>query len=95
MTEKVATKSWRTNDLMTAAVLRCHGLSADRIVYDSDARSVYFEYEETAALLTVAVNLGLGRCRVEPKEYNNYYVGLKDEMFDFMREEGVYPRSRG
>lgn len=87
----VQSSTWETNDLVVAAALKCLGHAATHLRWDDEARSAFFMYEETPLLLASVANLALGRARVEPKQFNNYYVGLKDEMFDFMRGEGVAP----
>jgi hypothetical protein len=88
------TEVWETNELLMAAALSCLGHSPIELYYNDDARSTYWRYEKTPELLSVVAQFALDRCRVEPKKFNQVYVGLKDEMFNFMREEGVAPRAR-
>lgn len=84
---------WETNELLMAATLSCYGFKAFEIVYDEDARSMYWRYEKSPELLSIVAQFALDHCRVEPKRFNQVYVGLKDEMFDHMRETGVDRRT--
>lgn len=88
------TNFWQTNELLIATVLRCYGLSPVELFFDADANSTYWRFYHSTDLMSVVTQFSLGRCRVEPQAFNSYYVGLKDEMFKFMRDEGVRPRER-
>lgn len=83
---------WKTNELLMAATLSCYGFSAQEIVYSNDANSTFWKYKKSPELLAVVAQFILHECRVEPKRFNKVYVGLKDEMFELMREIGVNRR---
>lgn len=86
--------TFESNDLVTVAALKCCGHTPNGIVYDTEERSTYWVYDETPELLASVANFALGRLRVEPQKFNSSYVGMKEEMFQFMRAEGVSPRGR-
>lgn len=89
-----AVPTFESNDLVTVAALKCMGHVPNGIVWDTEERSTYWVYDETPEVLASVANLALGRARVDPIKYNSAYVGMKEEMFQFMKSEGVSPRGR-
>lgn len=94
MQGKVDEGFWETNELLIATVLVCYGIDPIELYYDPNANSTYWRFHNTPQLGTTVAQFALDRCRVEPKKFNSTYVGLKDEMFDFMRDQGARPRAR-
>lgn len=90
-------RTWRTSDMAMAAYLRTVGYEQLRMELEETLPpSVYWVFRETPRLVSAANDYVNGRSSVEPKGFNSLMALMKNEMFFFLRGQGVKvePRSR-
>jgi hypothetical protein len=91
----ISTDVWETNEIVYVAALKCHGYDEREMVFDDSANSVFWIYEKTSELMECVKGIVAGEVLVEPRQFNSFFTGTKDAMFDFMRSENVRPARRG
>ena len=95
MMKTTNTGTWETNEIVYVAALKCHDQDEKEMVYDESANSVFWLYEKTDKLMDLVKGISVGEVLVEPRQFNAFFTGTKDAMFDFMRAENVRPARRG
>lgn len=95
MMSEEESSAWETNEIPYVAALKCLGFVEDDMVFDKDANSVFWIFTKTPELLAAVTSVAMGEARVNPLEFNRFFTGAKDTMFDFMRAEGVRRSGRG
>jgi hypothetical protein len=87
---------WRTSDMALVAYLATLGKTHIRMELDrvNSPVSCYWVFEETDDMTDVVFNYLEGRGSVEPKGFNNIMSQLKNNMFDFLRLNGVSTNRR-
>lgn len=85
---------WRTSEMALVAYLATLGKRHIRMEVDRDPVSCYWVFEETDDLGDVVLDFLEGSGTVEPKSFNNLMAQLKNDMFVFLRSEGIATPNR-
>ena len=93
--KNVSEDTWETNEIVYVAALKCHGVDETEMVFDEGANSVFWIYPKTEEMMNLVKGIAAGEVLVEPRQFNSFFTGTKDAMFDFMRAENVRPARRG
>lgn len=92
--EKMTTATepmWRTKEMALAAYLACRGHRHRGMQLEGGSRqSVYWLFEETDDLTDQVFEFLEGKALVEPNEFNANCLGLKNEMFDYLKANGTH-----
>lgn len=93
--KKEGETTWETNDISYVAALKCLGHDEAEMVFDDSANSVFWLFERTEDLMNAVKSIVAREALVDPLEFNSFFTGTKEAMFDFMRAEKVRPPRRG
>lgn len=81
----------RTDDLALATTLRLDQIDPQRMeVRDGKAFWVF----EGHAALAIQKAYEAGQCRVEPRAYNLELRRVREQLFMFLRANGIHPQQR-
>lgn len=74
-------KQFRCNNMALVSFLRMNGHSPQRVYWEADGETVYWEFFVLPALRTLMENFHRGEALVEPQEYNRQFQQTKREMY--------------
>jgi len=80
---------WRTSDMALVAYLASLGKTHIRMELEQDPVSCYWVYEEVDGLTDNVLDYLEGSGTVEPKGFNQLMARLKEDMFKFLRRQGI------
>ena len=80
---------WRTSDMALVAYLATLGKTHIDMELDRDPVSCYWVFNEAEGLSDDVLDYLEGSGTVEPKGFNQLMARLKEEMFKYLRRQGI------